>query len=283
MSGPPSISLARFLGLVTRELQAASAELAVESDEESPTTLLVPLRDGRSVVVRFDAPLADRDGQRERLAALVESFEGGVLEAEAEAKPERVPIPLALHEELRDLAARAGATDAVVIDAHSPVVWGSANVSFLGTALVRTAEVDDALAYAERTSRALLEAVRKATAAAVAQRASDDDAEALGDRTQRALRHLRTHPGLEQLRRGRVFRERVVQEGPSGAAYLAHSLGTIYVLVLVYDGDFDELRAERALHDGLARVERLVLALPPLDPDPSPLAGVVRLARRRRS
>ena len=44
----------------------------------------------------------------------------------------------------------------------------------------------------------------------------------------------------------------------------------------------DMLRAERALRDGLPIIERLVLALPPLDPEPSPRAGVIALRRPRR-
>jgi len=41
-------------------------------------------------------------------------------------------------------------------------------------------------------------------------------------------------------------------------------------------------RAERAAQESLPRIERLVLALPPLDPDPQPMGGVVALRRPRR-
>jgi hypothetical protein len=53
------------------------------------------------------------------------------------------------------------------------------------------------------------------------------------------------------------------------------------VLGVVFDHAFDEIRAERAVRDSLQRVERLVLVLPPLEPDPVP-AGVVALRGRRR-
>ncbi len=63
---------------------------------------------------------------------------------------------------------------------------------------------------------------------------------------------------------------------------LVRSFASIYLLVLAFDGTFDELRAERAVEDALPRIERLVLALPPLDPKPAPIAGVISLRRGRR-
>jgi hypothetical protein len=62
---------------------------------------------------------------------------------------------------------------------------------------------------------------------------------------------------------------------------VAHSFAGIYLLVLIFDAPFDELRAERAVLDALGRIERLVLALPPHDPDPTEGAGVVAMRRRR--
>jgi squalene synthase HpnC len=52
--------------------------------------------------------------------------------------------------------------------------------------------------------------------------------------------------------------------------------------LLVFEADLDELRAERAVVEALVRIERLVLALPPMDPEPAPRAGVVALRRPRR-
>ena len=63
---------------------------------------------------------------------------------------------------------------------------------------------------------------------------------------------------------------------------VARSFAGIYVLIIVYDGPFDELRAERTVADGLPRIERLVLALPPLDPKPAPIAGIMAVRRGRR-
>jgi hypothetical protein len=66
-----------------------------------------------------------------------------------------------------------------------------------------------------------------------------------------------------------------------GSSYLVLSFSSIYLLCMVFDGDFDELRAERAAHESLPRIERLVQALPPLDPDPQPMGEVVALRRPR--
>lgn len=61
--------------------------------------------------------------------------------------------------------------------------------------------------------------------------------------------------------------------------FIARSFATIYV-VLVFEGRFDELRAERGATQALPVIERLVLALPPIEPDPP--VGTAAAVRRRR-
>ena len=62
---------------------------------------------------------------------------------------------------------------------------------------------------------------------------------------------------------------------------MVRSFATIYMLVVVFDRPFDELRAERSVTHALPTIERLVLALPPMDPDPPVAgAGVMRMRRR---
>jgi len=90
---------------------------------------------------------------------------------------------------------------------------------------------------------------------------------------------VRGLPGVDALRKGRPLRETVRY---ADFGYVAHSFAAIYILVLVFESPFDELRAERALNDALPRIERLVLALPPLDPTPEPRANAVALRRPRR-
>ena len=93
--------------------------------------------------------------------------------------------------------------------------------------------------------------------------------------TQRAIALIRALPSLALLHKGKHVRE-IAREG---ASYLVLSFSSIYLLCLVFEGEFDELRAERAAQESLPRVERLVAALPPLDPDPQPTGGVVALRR----
>jgi hypothetical protein len=290
----PSAALSRLLALVQREVHAEDVSVSKDApDATDERAIVVALGSGNHLVARFAEPPPDRAAVTRRIEALVASFADLTPDPrELHAAPEsRAPVPEALHDALRALAEKAGALDAVVIDAHSPVVWGSANVRQPQSGLVRTPDVDAAIEWVERTRRGLTEAILAEQAPhSVPQdrepleKADSDpkkgDSELPRDRTQAALKSLRADAALHQLKRGRPLRERVVQ---SGVAYLASSFATIYVMVLVFDGDFDELRAERALHEQLGRIERLVLALPPLDPEPSPVAGVVRFRKRPRS
>ena len=104
------------------------------------------------------------------------------------------------------------------------------------------------------------------------------DGEEEPELTKRAVALIRELPSLDLLHKGRHVRE-VSREGSS---YLVLSFSGIYLLCLVFDGDFDELRAERSAQESMPRIERLVLALPPLDPDPQPTGGVVALRRPSR-
>jgi hypothetical protein len=73
---------------------------------------------------------------------------------------------------------------------------------------------------------------------------------------ERAITRLRQ----DKSRRGR----RTLSE--PGLGYVARSFGGIYLLFVLYDGPFSELRAEAAMTRSIGRIERLVLGLPPRDP-----------------
>jgi hypothetical protein len=111
----------------------------------------------------------------------------------------------------------------------------------------------------------------------------DDDGEsdagkASADLRERAIGELRGLPQMGALHRGGHL-ALSLREDTFG--YVVRSFAGIYVVCVIFDHAFDEIRAERALRESLPRVERLVLALPPLDPEPVP-AGVVALRPRRR-
>ncbi|NUO49634.1 MAG: hypothetical protein HOV80_12325 [Polyangiaceae bacterium] len=105
-----------------------------------------------------------------------------------------------------------------------------------------------------------------------------DAAKASADLRERAIGEVRSLPQISALHRGGHL-ALSLREDTFG--YVVRSFAGIYVVCVVFDHAFDEIRAERALRESLPRVERLVLALPPLDPEPVP-AGVVALRPRRR-
>jgi hypothetical protein len=106
------------------------------------------------------------------------------------------------------------------------------------------------------------------------------DAWARTMRARRAMAEVRALPEMPSLHKGGHLRHMTTE---ADFGYVARSFSAIYVLVLVFEGPFEELLAKRAVAQALPTVERLVAALPPLDPQP-PTAGVaaIRGGRRRR-
>jgi hypothetical protein len=255
------LELDRLLALVRRELGAQEA-LVVEGDEEPAPAgsgprahdLRCRMPDGRSVVARFETEPADREALRRRLEMLTSTFDA-LFQAPAPEGPgvsSHPPVASALQEELQALSTRAAALNAVVIDANSPVVWGAAHPQGLAT-------------------------LWPANKPEGAQPAEEPESETpLATVSQAAIDILRGLSDVAAVRKGK--RVRYVHRGGT-TPFVAHSFAGIYLLCVVYDAPFDELRAERAMIDSLPRVERLVLALPPFDP--SPRAGSRAMARPR--
>jgi hypothetical protein len=250
--------LDRFFALVRRELGAAEVtvlEAGAAPPADEARELRCTLPDGQVVAIRYDAPPPDRDALRRRLEMLASTFDT-IAEEAAPGPRSRPPVGRLLREELQKLCERSGAVNALVIDANSPILWGAAwprdVASEAGTAFGPQPEdvgpTSEDQASVAATSRKALEAVRK-----------------LGD--------------LAALRKGKRGRH-VEREGD--APFVAHSFAGIYLLTLVFDAPFDELRAERAVVESLSRIEALVLALPPLDPPPRDGGGVVAIRRSRR-
>src|SRR5262245_33713172 len=121
----PESPFARFAALVRRELGAEDVRLAKDPEPETPAAnvLYARLVDGTRIAVTFASAPGNPAALRRRLGMLVGTFTQ--LVGEAARPPVRVSISRSLREELRALATRTQAVEALVLDAHSPVVWGA--------------------------------------------------------------------------------------------------------------------------------------------------------------
>jgi hypothetical protein len=289
----------RFVALAKRELQADDVRVLAhdETAPEAPNVLVIPLADGRHVVASFATAPKDRDALERRLAMLASTFAEALATPASEKTRVRQPVATSLHEELKALAARARALDVVVIDTDSPVIWGCASVPARPRArnefllrevsdreLVSQVDDDSGPIQDVEPSRQRVDLMAAESSQIIAELPKDDEEDEdfpeESEATRRAIGAVRRLPALDGLHKGRHLRH--VERGDD-TFLLALSFSGIYILCLVFEGDFDELRAERAAADALPRIERLVLALPPLDPDPpQPRAGVIALRGRRR-
>jgi hypothetical protein len=100
--------------------------------------------------------------------------------------------------------------------------------------------------------------------------------------SRRAVHAVRGWSELGALRKGKHMRKIERGDGDQQVSLLAHSFASIYIVLVVYGAPFDELRAERAVVEALPRIERLVLALPPLDPEPTERGKAMAMRKPRR-
>ncbi|HEX9295135.1 MAG TPA: hypothetical protein VF881_04855 [Polyangiaceae bacterium] len=123
MSVPPILE---FLEVVKKSLGAKDVRIIDEGETPSPSeqVLVCELPAGQLLSVSFEDPPANGDSARRRLEMLVRAF-ASTLGSTPEA-PSSTPKGRALQGELSALVERAAALDAVILDANSPVVWGSA-------------------------------------------------------------------------------------------------------------------------------------------------------------
>jgi hypothetical protein len=262
------LDLARFLALVRRELGAVEVRVLEAQDVAAdPDTreLRSPLPEGRMLSVRFSAEPDDRAAKVTRLDALAKTFDPALLDP---APRRSRPAPaVSLRDELKALCERAAAVNAFVIDANSPVVWGAAHPE----GLVGDTPLESTPVVPIAGPRPKPPASDDASPGAAEARVKNT--------SRRALRSIRGLIGASALRKGKRVRH---IERTGSAPYLAHSFAGIYLAVTVFNEPFDELRAERAMVEALPRIERFVLALPPLDPSPHTGGGVISIRRSRR-
>jgi hypothetical protein len=259
----------RFIALVCRELGAASARIDEPGPLDPPAppagsddllSLRCPMSGGRVAVAVFASPPADRDSKQRRFEMLVGAFDAIAVE-EHPTRRSRPPPATSLREELEALCVRAGAVNALVIDANSPVVWGAAYPA--GIVEVPPLPSSPSLAAAASAENETPGDIGAAAAA------------------RRGLRVVRGLPEIAALRKGRALR--YVERSGDGPV-VAHAFASIYLLVVVFEPfkAFDELRAERAIVESLPRVERLVMALPPHEPEPTGGVSTARAVAMRR-
>jgi hypothetical protein len=280
----------RFVDLVRRDLHALKVVVVDSDDAPVPAdTLRVALSGGRAVLATFvdEAAAADRANLR-RLEILVRAFES-TLAGDKEKQP-RAPVGISLRDELRAVTARSGAVGASVIDGHSPVIWASTADRLEGLAEEEVPdnvvqfppEVRETLRLVKESHRGVLIALGVEPEPTHDGDPWEDDppSEESPDTTAQleSIRKVRALRELEGLHKGHHLSHS--ERGDDGG-YLVRSFAGIYCLVLTFDQPFDEIRAERAVRDALPRIERLVLALPPLDPEPIAKGAVARRARRR--
>jgi len=281
----------RLLELVRKELSADDARVELGGrDPVDPCCIFSVLQDGSRLVVVYEAPPADREEKRARLEQLIESFGQGLNEGSVPPPP-LPPLDAGfrrLDAALEALRSRTGSVGAIIVDLHSPVLWGSAEPQRHTDDATLLIELGDALRAVLRAGMALDDVLSLGPEALSAKlREHGVDSERIGP-LGRTLEHadesaLR-HRLLTCLA---VARARKEAHHPNPEARWAHhepqfgyfvrSFANIYLLIAVFEGAFSELHVESAVLHALPSIERLLLSLPPIDPSPG--GRVIRLRR----
>jgi hypothetical protein len=302
---------ARLKNILKRELDANDAFITENADfEGDEKTITWRLDNRRTLVVTFATPLTnletdDLQDKRARLAALNESFADLFAEAARELPTSRPEPAITLQSELNALAGRTHAALAIVIDAKSPIVWGASETPTNADDLPDDSSIYNAFIQAKDrgiswrdllarppTSRHEKKEIKHSSDSPrvlhlvppVDELAglSAPEKEILSNLLQRgrlAVSRIRANPVLPQLHRGEHLHEAILDDS---VAYIARSFATIYILVLVFPGPFDELGAERAMTRVLPIIERLVVSLPPDNTPETRQGAVVALRPRKR-
>ncbi|MEZ4225035.1 MAG: hypothetical protein R3B13_29040 [Polyangiaceae bacterium] len=274
----------RVLELVRERLGAVDARIEIGGrPPEDPCQLFESLPGGARVVAIFETPPADRDTVAHNLHELTRSFAQSVSGAFDLVVLGSELASRRLDDELARLADQAGAVRAVVVDVQSPVLWGTSEIrrgdedveSALRTARALGAAEQSGVDFARLLERSEEQARELLVARGVDAPLSSfllREAERVRQRSRRSgaawRQHLLSARGIAHVRSdGRAASSREVVHD-AGFGLLSRGFANIYRLVLVFDGDFSELHAEGAVVHVLPVIEKLVLALPPVEPPP---------------
>jgi hypothetical protein len=301
----------RLASILKRELDAQDVHITSSVENADPeTTLVWDLGRGRLIVLTFNTPPPDLQEKHVRLTTLIESFSDLFAEVAPEAPPLRPEPTITLQSELNALAGRAHASCAIIIDAKSPVVWGASEAPTDANDVPLDENVQNAFARIKEIGLCWRELLGRPPGPLALRERKESKITNETGRTLRlvppidelagltptereiiaqcaelgrdAIARVRNNDILPQLHRGQHLHEAIRDES---VGYLARSFATIYVLILVFPGPFDELGAERAVARALPAIERLVISLPPEPIDDSPgtsNGAVVALRPRRR-
>lgn len=293
---PPTSARERFLDLLRRELLGCDVGLVDTEkearDQECPIERLLP--NGQWLVVTPGPEAPSLDALTRRLEVLLECFEHTIESSIPDiASSSRPAVPISLQRELQALALRVQAVDALVIDVQSPVIWCSAVAGPTPDRpddFERSPVLKRALTLLNRSKAELImlfendeDSQPSVTDEAPVHEVpppepipADDQETELPAGSRRAIEVARCRTELRPLYKGGRPRH-VLRE--DDLVIMARVFADIYVLLMVFENDVDEVLVERAMTRALPKIEQLVLALPPLEPTPQQPGRIVRLRR----
>jgi len=291
----------RLLDLVCHKLGADDSRIEIGGRApEDPKIVWAPIEEGRRLIAIFKAAPSDRAATEGRLLALLEGFRETLALPPEPGFVSGSHLSRELDDALAALGSRTGAETVWIIDVHSPVLWGSSEAHAKDLdfdSMVRAARADQMLAEVKLSWAELLassepdaqEQLRTSALTGVKLRTVSDQLSSLVALTEHgglaaAGRRLRSARALVEIRE-RSARDRELTRselrGPAIQCF-AHAIAGQYQLVLVFDETYSPLHAEGHVQRALPHIERLLLALPPVDPSAGGARGakVIRLPRK---
>jgi hypothetical protein len=282
--------LLRLLEVLRRELEAEDAHVRLGGrSDDDPYLVEHVLRPGCRLVVRLAEPPTQPEDATQRLAELAHAFTGMVIHAietvdavwSRSSSAHAGGRGHALVQTLADLRDATGAALALVVDRQSPVIWGCSDRA-LG---LRDRPAARVLAGALSTLRdqgldpvyAAASQAPEAAGLRLEQAARDTSSSASLELARRALQNAEhAQPGGAALMAAAARALLLLDERSDGSPRMPEGdepglaskgfLG-LYVVALVFTRPFSPLR-EGVLRRALPIIERYVLELPPLDPEP---------------